>query len=541
MDNPGEILRLCRLCLVKDQVNIPIFEEQGDIRQTFLKIRSCLPVKVSRDDKLPKKICGGCSNKLDLFYEFWSSTANSEKTLQSWLGQEEEDDKMQEITKPVEALVKEESEALEDGHAHDQSFDEATKDEAEAPPAKRARRTAAVKAQINISHDSDEDEDVDGAEPITKIEDESDDSDGEEKDPSYTEVPGTSADDQAGPSGLGKDGVEAPSYVRIISDDFSGNAETFAANLKQEELIIKMEDPVFAEKPYSGSYICPTCFASFHSENDLYQHFSTHSKDNNGSIPCPFCPYQAKSKGALRAHLYYRHTCHTCMHCNQTCSSNYSMKNHILALHKDKHVCMVCYKFFLQEEKLILHQVRHHGGNVLLRQRRCKVCSREFLKRNALLEHQISSHKVASNLKIPVEHSCSKCSSKFPQEVELFEHMKSHFKGDVIDCPLCPFTAGRRDSVNRLLEHRMRRHYPQNIMVKIEARPQLEEDDNLEKEGSLQEFICPKCSFQCDSQKSLFQHCVGHGQNGFCPCLFCPYIGFNKQNLTIHLTSKHNT
>lgn len=47
MDNPGEILRLCRLCLVKDQVNIPIFEEQGDIRQIFLKISSCLPVTVS--------------------------------------------------------------------------------------------------------------------------------------------------------------------------------------------------------------------------------------------------------------------------------------------------------------------------------------------------------------------------------------------------------------------------------------------------------------------------------------------------------------
>lgn len=46
MDNGGDILQLCRLCLVKDQVNIPIFEEQGDIRQIFLKISSCLPVKV---------------------------------------------------------------------------------------------------------------------------------------------------------------------------------------------------------------------------------------------------------------------------------------------------------------------------------------------------------------------------------------------------------------------------------------------------------------------------------------------------------------
>lgn len=47
MDSPGEILRLCRLCLVKDQVNIPIFEADGDSREIFLKISSCLPVKVS--------------------------------------------------------------------------------------------------------------------------------------------------------------------------------------------------------------------------------------------------------------------------------------------------------------------------------------------------------------------------------------------------------------------------------------------------------------------------------------------------------------
>lgn len=41
------MLQLCRLCLVKDNVNIPIFEEQGDISQIFQKISSCLPVKVS--------------------------------------------------------------------------------------------------------------------------------------------------------------------------------------------------------------------------------------------------------------------------------------------------------------------------------------------------------------------------------------------------------------------------------------------------------------------------------------------------------------
>lgn len=39
-------MELCRLCLVKDRVQIPIFEGEGDIRQIFLKIAACLPVKV---------------------------------------------------------------------------------------------------------------------------------------------------------------------------------------------------------------------------------------------------------------------------------------------------------------------------------------------------------------------------------------------------------------------------------------------------------------------------------------------------------------
>lgn len=66
MDSPGEILRLCRLCLVKDQVNIPIFEADGDSREIFLKISSCLPVKVSG--------VGRHFYSLVFFFEAWFST-----------------------------------------------------------------------------------------------------------------------------------------------------------------------------------------------------------------------------------------------------------------------------------------------------------------------------------------------------------------------------------------------------------------------------------------------------------------------------------
>ncbi|XP_066254731.1 zinc finger protein OZF-like isoform X41 [Euwallacea similis] len=468
MDNPGEILRLCRLCLVKDQVNIPIFEEQGDIRQTFLKIRSCLPVKVSRDDKLPKKICGGCSNKLDLFYEFWSSTANSEKTLQSWLGQEEEDDKMQEITKPVEALVKEESEALEDGHAHDQSFDEATKDEAEAPPAKRARRTAAVKAQINISHDSDEDEDVDGAEPITKIEDESDDSDGEEKDPSYTEVPGTSADDQAGPSGLGKDGVEAPSDVlTVILQEFKPDDVKpvsvqcpHCTRICKNRRVLKRHLVSHEEaRPYS----CPICSRAFKRNHEVNNHMkSVHEK--NKQFHCNQCPKVFKTKHGFMDHMN-RHLkrfvakCEECQRgfvtrqefeahnnkkhnerretlvcfvCGRTCVDQASLKGHLRThedgYHDEKFTCEHCGKKFAQKKGLNHHYIRKHkdGGERYI----CDLCGKEVNSMRSLKGHKLL-HEGLKPLQCPF---CTKC---FVLDSTLKQHLLTHTGERPHKCDLC--------------------------------------------------------------------------------------------------------
>lgn len=43
-----DYLDLCRLCLVKDQVGRPIFDGEGQVRQIYLKIAACLPVKVSQ-------------------------------------------------------------------------------------------------------------------------------------------------------------------------------------------------------------------------------------------------------------------------------------------------------------------------------------------------------------------------------------------------------------------------------------------------------------------------------------------------------------
>ncbi|XP_066254721.1 zinc finger protein 596-like isoform X32 [Euwallacea similis] len=518
MDNPGEILRLCRLCLVKDQVNIPIFEEQGDIRQTFLKIRSCLPVKVSRDDKLPKKICGGCSNKLDLFYEFWSSTANSEKTLQSWLGQEEEDDKMQEITKPVEALVKEESEALEDGHAHDQSFDEATKDEAEAPPAKRARRTAAVKAQINISHDSDEDEDVDGAEPITKIEDESDDSDGEEKDPSYTEVPGTSADDQAGPSGLGKDGVEAPPQ------------KPHTCNVCRKHFPTAKLHSNHMDNLQAFVYVyCNSCGSSDSIRNS--------EKHHDTLFFCAVCKHFLSAS-------YWTHKCLHRKHIQQLAEAERSscqmcLKELFNDLDASRHSCADDNEVYCKCCKITFSDLKLHCRNFELNNfptnycASCQIsfsCAANYQKH--LLEKHLSSHFLSSKQ----EFNCKFCSLKFPNKNLLTAHERKLHSNETTDCPLCKKQLKLAKMKGHLTTHRSQKFY-QNAPVKICSICGAAVKNfrrHMTTHASERKYKCQLCNKDFKLAWDMKKHLVSHQGEAKHKCSVCGK-GFKlAYNLKVH-------
>lgn len=87
-------------------------------------------MQVSRDDKLPKKICDGCSYKLDMFYEFWNTTANAEKQLLLWLGEAGISSKMADGAisamaqqmKPAETYVKQEAIDVSDGDHDDKSY-----------------------------------------------------------------------------------------------------------------------------------------------------------------------------------------------------------------------------------------------------------------------------------------------------------------------------------------------------------------------------------------------------------------------------------
>ncbi|XP_063976085.1 zinc finger protein 865 isoform X1 [Diachasmimorpha longicaudata] len=89
MNEDFNFSELCRLCSLKSNHQLQIFDKEGEQRQLLFKIRSCLPSvfpdsQITKEDALPKNICQKCVYKLDMFYEFRVSCMTTESVLKNY-------------------------------------------------------------------------------------------------------------------------------------------------------------------------------------------------------------------------------------------------------------------------------------------------------------------------------------------------------------------------------------------------------------------------------------------------------------------------
>ncbi|XP_057661588.1 zinc finger protein 667-like isoform X36 [Diorhabda carinulata] len=528
MDN-NNMLKLCRLCLVKDDVNIPIFEEQGDIRQIFLKISSCLPVKVSRDDQLPKKICDGCSYKLDMLYEFWNTSANAEKQLLTWLGEAGMSSQMADGTisavaqqiKPADAFVKQETIDPPDIHMDDDDDDdeedkdymkqEDNSNNVEEPPPKRARRTAAVKAAIALDQNSDDDDD--SGEPMTKVEDDSEDSDNEDHEPAFVDVPSTSADDQPGPSGVGKDGVEAPIAFELavnIASTRRNSNKGILAKISPEEYDSLVVDPIKLENPLTCK-ICNRFFtnnidfgihSAYHKEKHLYQchlcesfsHrdktvFEIHIRNHEGikKFKCPACE---KQFNYLREAFEHR----------------YQHEN------KKPFKCDICGKQYFASATLRKHKNSYHYGSLTGRTPDkfiCKLCNKSYKGYAGLCYHNFRNHK---DLLETIPLICEICGVDFPNNSGLRKHMDKHREPKTFSCDECPKRFSHASTLN---QHKLVQH------------------------TGVKPYKCSYCSKTFPFPSSYNYHLKLHTGEKPHGCLLCEKKFLSKGNLKRHMDNFH--
>ncbi|XP_076288011.1 uncharacterized protein LOC143212765 isoform X13 [Lasioglossum baleicum] len=542
-----DYLDLCRLCLVKDRVSVPIFEGEGN--DLFLKIAACLPVKVAREDKLPKKICDDCVYKIELFYEFWNTTANAEKRLLQWLGEVSvEGGKQGYVSNVLNPNVMKQEQSTEnrlDGgvmqqvgeHQNnmgmsmmdnmglgipmmmsntnqqqqqitsvpmDTSGSSAQNVQAVPGPSSQATHNQISQNQTGSTQQEDEEE---SSEDEENSDDECDGDEGlpvkeeSEEDPNSRTIEPTTfvnvslACDEAGPSGLQQQKLTDMPEMSIPQpadgDPKTGYFVSKLAMLPQDQEQCEMTE-IFEQEETTEELLITDRVPKVEGDEIIIA---------ESIIQCSLCGDSFVSEQALEMHL--------------------EMHEHgSVQLSEDQLVCELCGCSFETCAALEEHQLEHesdevHSESLVVQQEesndfkyQCEICSTSFFSYNSYQEHQTSQHSHEKPFQ------CEVCNATFRYRQGLRLHTKLHQPGYVPPqrkhhCELC----NKRFSRKQVLLVHMRTH------------------GNV---GPQNEFTCPVCGKSVSSKTYLTVHLRKHTGEKPHVCDHCGK-GFTAQNyLSVH-------
>lgn len=443
-----EYMELCRLCMAKEKATIPIFEAEGS-RQVFVKIATCLPVKISQTDSLPKKICDDCFTKVDKVYEFWHTAANSEKQLQEWLVKISSDSTCVDGTcelQPEDMLcVVKEERILE-------------------------------QKQVTFSLYQNDDSDFEAVPEV------SNDSCDEPEDCSKFQVDVEKPDSRPaspGPSGIQSSATIQYNYIpeglQRANGAYQETEETRLRKSKRKMVprILKKHDTgtqnTLNNHVSDGSerFMCNVCYMTFGSKSEL----NTHAKElhsgkrcasKSEDIQCNTCGKQFPSKKILKRHLIVHSLDrpYSCDVCQKTYKRPYDITVHkkkhsgdkklacdvcdyttiyrsALATHRKRHSqeykfrCEICGKGFFVNTWLQEHKNFHTGEKPF----QCDVCGKSFPYTRYLVAHKKANHPDENN---PTRiNQCTTCGKIFSHRKSLTLHIRSHTGENVCLCDIC--------------------------------------------------------------------------------------------------------
>uniref|UniRef100_A0A8D8RES6 Zinc finger protein 26 n=2 Tax=Cacopsylla melanoneura TaxID=428564 RepID=A0A8D8RES6_9HEMI len=390
---PSDLLEHCRLCLVKECVSVNIFENEAEIRQLYYKIVATLPVQISRqDDKLPKKICKNCNLKVDELYQFWSLTANSQKTLLQWLHEAEQ----------TTALTKIKCE-----------FD------ADVPGGALTAGGGSIRMKVEPEEHSSDDERGD-------FDDYRDDSD------TMMDSENLVPENMVNVSLKDGDGEAGAQHQERKPKKLPGlNSNKKKKSSSRECKIKKVKKPAGAQGD-DQKVPCPHCSREITGVDRLARHIK-----KSHAFRCDPCDVVFKLRKELNEHRFLNESClksqedvekFSCSLCSYSVTIKRNLIQHIRRKHTDEFsiLCPECGRGFFNEKELEAHKIEIHGADPFL----CVPCNKPFSKIENYRLHQRRYHSST----IPKE--CKIC-HKVLRTARLSEHMKQVHYAKVFDCNIC--------------------------------------------------------------------------------------------------------
>lgn len=366
------------MCLDKERVSVNIFENDNEVRQLYYKIVACLPVQITRqDDKLPHKICTNCNLKVDELYQFWTLTANSQKTLLRWLEEAEQATTITNIKcefdadLPAKVEPRDNSSDDENNRKEDVFDDEPYRDESDVP----------------------EDHEF---EPSNLLNVSLQDGDGLDVKPKKSSLTGTKKKSSELSSGLKliiKRRAESPSPVNEDFDDTGLKTRKLLPCTECDEKFVSTKRLAIHMKVHrfqTQVFTCEVCMEDFSSEIEKKNHFDIHlTPDGLYTCDDEECDYVSKRICHLKQHIKKFHENDQLVYCDQ-CGKGFSNKDLIMA-HKVKihgvipYQCDVCQKLFASKSLLFIHKKFHSRADQVPWQ--CEYCSKVYSCKKSYSRH----------------------------------------------------------------------------------------------------------------------------------------------------------
>ncbi|XP_073968496.1 uncharacterized protein [Rhodnius prolixus] len=408
---------VCRLCAQYCTDCIFIFDEIGKQLRLSNKINSCLPIKVTMTDHLPKQVCRECIRQLNKIYLLAETCSNADTKLKKMV----KEDMLS--SRNVEA-VNEEPESVEQIYCQNCPLcfegkmcePDVQLEEKQEEQANEVDQSSPSHHQINLKFDLEaigcEDSDVESDE-------------------------------------------ETFYKCKICSQIFTSFSILLTHSFSHRE---------------SDFYKCSICTNDFVSPNHLKEHMDEHkaAKVEEGECSCDICEKTFKSAIAFRAHSCEKNSiltskckiCHKsfrtesrlefhmkfhsgatpgyCDICRKSFPDEIKLYKHTAYLHAaDKsYCCDECGKVFKSQSSLKYHQ-RSHQGESVMQPYSCEWCRKCFIRKSMLRNHIASAHQhMAQEASC---FTCKICNEAFPSTNLAVAHMDAQHREECMELPSYSF------------------------------------------------------------------------------------------------------
>ncbi|KAL7301490.1 hypothetical protein TKK_0005927 [Trichogramma kaykai] len=420
-DSPSNVIihlnELCRLCLVKDEEMVPIFDE--DMIPMPLRIMACINLEVFEEDGLPNMICHSCKYQLEKAYQFKKKC-------------EAADSKLRKHVKMIQQLTGEEDEVR-------------SQDENEQSSNGKQKRVKQLLADLVSTRSENTQIESD---PIEVTE--------EELVGGYI-------------LGVGVDNAELEDHLSEDPENITlGPAEerTAKARCTIRGARIKQEqdsDEETVDEVQRGN--------SANSEQQMYvMEYQTQPQSQQVQqrpqivesgeeikvFQCDKCPKAFTRRIMLKSHQSVHSTQRgfTCQACEKWFPTRSALVRHERTHTGEKPFgCNICHRAFAQKEILLRHLMTHSGQKPF----QCQHCEKSFTQREALKVHMRRHQKLNPN-DIQLHH-CQLCPKAFCHASGLSRHLVTH-TGRTYKCVECEKSFTDKSS---LLRH-SRIHAPKPIV-----------------------------------------------------------------------------